>query len=464
MNLGQKIGRMLRIDNPERSWSASLPEPERKAILNIANEVASRLANPEILAKAIADSKRQAERPEYMRWQPHDIAQGDAGLALMFGQMDLCFPHQGWDRHAYNSLKQAENLQFYEMGLGIFSGLSGLGYMAFCLSKNGTRYQKMSPAIDSSLLSLLDNNARNYSVSFDYTDVSVWDVISGFSGEARYLIAKKEFPGVRPVLENVLRALIATTRDVKGLPRWFTPPELAPGEHMRATYPSGNLNCGLAHGIPGPLSALSLAKTHGIEVEGQEVAIRKIADWLLAHRTDDKYGMNWPSAVSIKNIGTKDSPRYLQTTEGLIPSHTGWCYGLSGVAVSLWNAGTALNDKNYREKAIEIMRSVFARPMVERMMVNPGLCHGFAGQMQISMRFAHNTGLPAFRENACQILQFLLKKYYNPDTLLEFQSRDAGPNPIDNPGMLDGAPGVILALLAASTNVEPTWDHIFMLS
>jgi hypothetical protein len=35
---------------------------------------------------------------------------------------------------------------------------------------------------------------------------------------------------------------------------------------------------------------------------------------------------------------------------------------------------------------------------------------------------------------------------------------------VDQPGLLDGAPGVILALLAASTDVEPIWDRLFLLS
>jgi lantibiotic biosynthesis protein len=29
---------------------------------------------------------------------------------------------------------------------------------------------------------------------------------------------------------------------------------------------------------------------------------------------------------------------------------------------------------------------------------------------------------------------------------------------------LDGAPGVVLVLLAAATDVEPSWDRLFLLS
>ena len=42
--------------------------------------------------------------------------------------------------------------------------------------------------------------------------------------------------------------------------------------------------------------------------------------------------------------------------------------------------------------------------------------------------------------------------------------RRAGGGRIDQPGLLDGAPGVALALLAAATPVEPTWDRLFLLA
>jgi hypothetical protein len=41
---------------------------------------------------------------------------------------------------------------------------------------------------------------------------------------------------------------------------------------------------------------------------------------------------------------------------------------------------------------------------------------------------------------------------------------EAGGRRVDNPGLLDGAPGVALALLAACCPAEPTWDRLFLLS
>jgi lantibiotic modifying enzyme len=318
--------------------------------------------------------------------------------------------------------------------------------------------------LDQALVAKMARQCDQFLPEANYFSVDVWDVISGLSGMARYLIERKDNPDLRSVLAQVLKCLVHLSEDRNGVPRWFTPPELSPGESMKEMYPNGSLNCGMAHGIPGPLAALSLAKIHGVCVDGQEAAIRKIADWLLSHRLDDKYGMNWPSAIAVKNLGTSTAPKYVETTEGLHTTHTGSCYGPSGVAVALWHAGVALNDQNYKDKAIAIMRSVLARPISERKLFNPGLCHGFAGQLQIALRFYNYTGLEEFADEARALVKLLLEKYYKPDTLLGFQSYEAEGKAIDQPGLLDGAPGVILALLSACTDVEPKWDQIFMLS
>lgn len=445
------------------SWHSMAAPAEMNDVISVTHRLAMRLADSSIISRAIETAKWQTRYPNSIYWLPHSIAQGDAGLALMFGHLDLCFPTEGWDRHAHDALQRACKA-VKNCSAGIYAGLSGLAYTALYLSKNGVRYKKLISDADSFLLPLINENCNQFLSEEGYTSVDVWDIISGLSGTARYLIVRKNTPGFRQVLDKVLQCLVALTEDVNGLPRWFTPPELSPGENMKKMYPQGSLNCGMAHGIPGPLAALSLAKFNSVEIDGQETSIRKIADWLLTNRLNDKYGINWPAAIAVRNVGTKDTPAYIQTVESLYPSHTGWCYGPSGVALALWVAGKTLNDKCYKDKAIEVMRAVFARPVSERKLSNPGLCHGFAGQMQIAMRFAHNTGLQEFADEARTLAHLLLDKYYDPNTLLGFQAQESSGNKIDQAGLLDGTPGIILALLAAATDVEPKWDNIFMLS
>jgi lantibiotic biosynthesis protein len=51
-----------------------------------------------------------------------------------------------------------------------------------------------------------------------------------------------------------------------------------------------------------------------------------------------------------------------------------------------------------------------------------------------------------------------------PDSILGVRNLEAGGRRIDQAGLLDGAPGVVLALLAANGGVDPAWDRMFLLS
>jgi len=53
---------------------------------------------------------------------------------------------------------------------------------------------------------------------------------------------------------------------------------------------------------------------------------------------------------------------------------------------------------------------------------------------------------------------------YEPESLLGYRNWEPGGTRVDQPGLLDGAPGVLLVLLAASSKVEPSWDRAFLLS
>jgi hypothetical protein len=206
------------------------------------------------------------------------------------------------------------------------------------------------------------------------------------------------------------------------------------------------------------LALLALALRAGFEVSGQAEAVRRLADWLVAHRADDEWGVNWPAVVPLPAPGAP-APDYA----GLEPSRSAWCYGSPGVARALWFAGDALDDAGLRRLAAEAMEAVFRRPVNKRQIESPTFCHGIAGLLQIVLRLAHDTGVAAFCDAATELVDQLLAAY-EPERLLGYASLEPGPNPVDRAGLLDGAPGVAMVLLAAATDTEPTWDRLFLLS
>lgn len=451
-----------------KSWRSTLTGEQAQAAIEVAREVATRLRNPNNAIAAANAAIQQTAFPQTSHWQPYAVAQGNAGLALLFAQFDACFPVEGWDavghRHLALAARSAEEMPYIPPS--IFSGLGGLAFAAWQLSHGGSRYRNLLDGIEQTLLPETLALVRNLGDWRHDVNVGDFDAISGLSGIAAYLLARRDTPAVSATLYALVQGLVAMTQEDAGLPRWHTPGRLMWDEELQKTYPHGNLNCGLAHGIPGPLAVLAVARLSGVQVPGLDAAIDQVARWLSQNRCDDEWGINWPNAVALEEVEAEGG-RVLRSVPAAQapygPSRAAWCYGSPGVARALWLAGEALDDSGYRELAVNAMEAVHRRPITARYVDSPTFCHGVAGLMQVTLRFANATGLPAFTE-AAQALAGQLLALYNPDSLLGYQDVEYQGQLVDQPGLLTGAPGVALTLLAASTNVEPTWDRLFLLS
>jgi class I lanthipeptide synthase len=435
-----------RVDSA--GWRPGLPPALARRACEVATEVAHRATDPDLIAEAGRRAARQSAYPSTVHWSPQSIAQGNAGIALLAGQLDACFSDFGWDTVAHDHLAAAARAaERLDTGPSSFGGSAGMGLAATIASRGGTRYQRLLAALDASVTAAV---AGPWPGGLRGLPVSAFDAISGLSGVCGYLLHRVAKPGVRAALEYALGQLAALAEPVDP-PRWLTPAHLQADESMAARYPSGNLNCGLAHGIPGPLAVLSLASLSGVAVPGQDAAIASLADWLARHRVDDRWGINWPNVV----------PAAASISEP--PARAAWCYGSPGVARALWLAGRALDDGSLEELAVAAMAAVYERPVHSRGIDSPTFCHGIAGLLQITLRFAAETGRPLFTTAAATLTEQLLS-YYDPDRILGYSSIEPDGRRVDQPGLLDGAPGVALALLAAGTGTPPAWDRLFLLA
>jgi hypothetical protein len=381
------------------------------------------------------------------------MATGYPGLGLMAGYVDTCFPGEDWAVVAHHHLERATRgaETAAPLSIGLYTGLCGLAFTSWYLSYGGTRYQRLLTQLEEVLVPQVLVLAETLVRQRRGTPVIQFDLISGLTGVGAYLLCRRKVPGIRIALEAVLSSLVAVSEIDAGLPRWHTPPHLMDDATLLNLYPAGNLNCGLAHGIPGPLALLALAYRSGVQVDGQTLAIARIADWLAVHRLDDEWGVNWPAAVP------------LRAGLGPGPSRTAWCYGSPGVARALWYAGVALDQPRYCDLAVAAMEAINRRPVGARYLDSPTFCHGVAGLLQIMLRFAHDTGRADF-VTAAQTLGAQLLGQYEPDSLFGFRNIERDGYRVDHPGLLTGAPGVALVLLAAATSTEPTWDRLFLLS
>ena len=436
-------------------WEAALAGARRDAAIEAASEVARRFSDPARVREAVEAARLQSDYPRNVGWAPYGVAQGDAGVAVALAYLDRCFPEAGWDAAAHGFLvSAARSAEGIHLPPSLFGGLAGLGFAAMSLSRDGARYARLLGAIEGELVRETHVLAQTVRGRRAGLAVNEFDAIAGLAGVSAYLLAHPASPALRAALKHTVQALVELVLDPgEGLPRWVTPPELMPDETAAARYPDGALNCGLAHGIPGPLAVMALALSAGVPVDRLGEAVDVAARWVTDHRCDDQWGVNWPTMVTVP----EGRPGLDQ------PSRAAWCYGSPGVARALWLAGTALSDEALRRLAVEAMECVYRRPIGVRYIDSPTFCHGVAGLLQITLRFLHDTQLPVFAGAVADLTDQLLEAY-EPGSLLGFRCLEPGRNRVDHPGLLDGAPGVALVLLAAATPVEPTWDRLFLLS
>ena len=438
-----------------RRWRTQLTPERRAAALAAARDVAARVTDRRRVEAAVLAARGQTRFPTSVHWEPGGVAQGDAGIALMCAYADQCFPGEGWDVTGHGFLASAAaHAEHSPLGPSLYGGLAGLGFVAAQLGRSGTRYARLSDSVDAALAPQARSLAQALDDHRDGMSVGLFDAIAGLSGVGAYLLTRRDRSDAGAALDTLLEALRELTRTpAAGPPRWFTPVRFMFDETTAAMYPDGHLNCGLAHGIPGPLALMALACAEGVEVAGLRDAIAAIATWLRDNRADDAWGINWPTMVALP--GKAAAPPQ--------PSRAAWCYGSPGVARSLWLAGTALEDEQLMALACDTMQAVYRRPVEERQIDSPTFCHGVAGLLQITLRFAHDSGDAVFTDAVADLTDQLLGAY-EPDSLLGFCSIEPGRNPVDQAGLLDGAPGVALVLLAAATDADPTWDRLFLLS
>ena len=420
----------------------------------VALDIAARLADPAVLADAITASRRQTEFPNLV-WRPASLASGHPGVALLCAVLAACRPDDGWDRVGHTHLHEAVTAlaRAHRADISLYSGLAGIGVAADLLADGrGDRYRRLLDGVDAALVPPVRVSAQRLRAAHGCAAGDI-NVVSGLSGVGVYLLRRRRHEAVKRALDEVLTCLAGLLSDAGEPRRWHTPAALS-GESLRESYPGGHHNCGLAHGVPGPLALLSIATREGAEVADGREAIEAAAAWLARHAVEDEWGPNWPNAVPLNPANQPAAPP---------SSRASWCYGGPGVARALWLAGEALDADEYRALALAAIRAALARPPEVQALASPTFCHGTAGLLQITRQFAADTGqldlITAARDLTASVLAA-----YQPDSRLSYRHLETPGVLVDHPGLLDGAAGVALTLLAAGGHTQTQWDRVFLLS
>lgn len=440
-------------------WQTFIDGPLRERVFEVACSIGERMREPRSLPPLMRGTGDLIAHDQ--SWEPSALAGGFIGIALMYSAFTHCLPGSGWATVAQAYFAAAaESTQHSPIdGPQLYRGSSGFAFALQLASEDGRRYQQTIQRTRRSLCEQVVHRQWRRPESAGGVSSRDYDFISGASGILAYLITIEQPEAyVLQAVDTLLAYLIwlAEPGQPLGQERWFLPPELFPPGHPKKTSPQGMFDCGLAHGIPGVLATLALTWLSGYRYPGLQGALQTLSAWLLQHALVDQWGRNWPYFLP---RDCSQSPEHWQKLQG---ARAGWCYGAPGVARSLWLAGLAQSNEQLCQIAVETLETTLKRPVPVRNLPSPTLCHGLAGFLQICLHFAHENPTSLVRTHIPALTQELLRAY-DPDAPFGFRDVER-EGAFDRPGWLTGAAGVVMTLLAVSTDRFPTWDRCLLLS
>lgn len=387
-------------------------------------------------------------------WYPPSLTQGQAGSALLhlyaaragLGDLDTASAHI---REAVLST-QIEPLEHH----GLFAGTSGLALALADVTRDEPRF---TPSLDrlhgqlaAQVLAAPPHRTERAVSDLDY------DLVTGAAGTLAQLSSITDpAPQVAEAAGLLADYLIwlAQPAETSGTPhRWLiTPAHYPPVGDYHAKYPHGYLNLGLSHGMPGVAAALAAAWEAGHRRPGHLEAVHTLTRWIRAQAATDAHGPVWGDGTPIDEHGR-------EVAGPCGHDRLAWCYGTAGVAAALLTVATATGDDELRAAAVTAFDGALAR--AEHVQpLSPTLCHGLAGLVMLALEFAPWSATA--RDRLPRLLGQLLDRY-EPDRPLGFADLEEPGQPVDDPGLLTGATGVALTLLAATGEERPHWFRAFL--
>jgi lantibiotic modifying enzyme len=433
----------------ESTTIASAPKTSSVQWVPILGEAERQEVDPVFasVAKALAGS-------DFVKMYGRSLANGSAGVALLFAYLAKAHPESSWRENAAEWLADAAVDPFPPMqGNAFYGGSAGIAWTIQHLDTQASLRVETDPrdVIDQQVLGELAERPWRK----DY------DLVSGLVGYGVYAMERLSHPIGREILERVVLQLRELSTTSQGGATWWTPPELLP-DWQRERDPEGYFNLGLAHGVPAVIALLGQACAADIAVSTSRPLLDAAVEWLLAQHQPDTAGSCFANAVP---FGARSTP--------VESSRIAWCYGDLGLSAALYWAAVTVGEERWKQRALDIARRAAGRPVERAGVVDAGLCHGAAGVAHIFNRFYQATGELLFRDAARRWFGKTMGFYQKSASMLGGFPVWSGGDKEDKtgpeawsyvPGLLTGPAGVGLALLGAISSVEPAWDRLLLVS
>ncbi|HDV6087102.1 TPA: hypothetical protein RJJ85_001571 [Staphylococcus pseudintermedius] len=272
------------------------------------------------------------------------------------------------------------------------------------------------------------------------------------SGIARYLLDCKLYKQseVTKTIEDILTLFIELSyKDINNKAIMET--DKTNRDSLLKKTKNGYLDTGLAHGLCGPLMILSIALEQGYELPNQRGAIEHSLEKLtkLAN-LDENSILNWSGKIEPSNNINSSDAMY------------GWCYGLPGIARTMWVSAQAIQSQLYMNYSLSLFKQLSTIPIKNLNIKAAPFCHGYSGLLTILYLMYLDTKDPDFQKFYNKLLSHIFD-LYEESNLLSFCDYNHQNDRSLRVGLLEGTSGIILSINSITKNSYPQWAKAFLL-
>ncbi len=416
-------------------WEPLLRGHEAEGALQSLREIAEVLRNP----------RQHLETDEEFKIQSFSLGSGSAGIAVFLAYLEKSGIFPGVRQAAFEQMNHAIEAVASEFTRpALYAGFTGVGWAAEHVTK------------------LLSESSEDLNSDLDgaveqFVSVTPWkddyDLISGLVGLGIYCLERDGAPVAKHALELIVERLFETAerpQDEDTL-TWFTPPELLIPQQLERS-PYGFYNLGLAHGVPGVIALLGRTYSAGIAQDKTKWLLDRAVTWLLKQRLPETAVSCFGDLIA-RDVAIREDCRLA------------WCYGDAGIAAALLLAARCTGTKSWEAEALDIAQRSARRAPDTCGVTDACVCHGSAGLAHIFNRIYQATRDELYARTARFWLEWTLQFRKPGKEAAGYLSWGMGANETlelqPKLGLIQGISGVGLALLAAVSDLEPSWDRVF---
>lgn len=293
------------------------------------------------------------------------------------------------------------------------------------------------------------------------------DMISGISGVLYYLLdldsdyTQDEYLILIRCIKYLLRLSHDTSFNGKSIIKFHVHQPYQNPNFGQKEFKNGNINFGLAHGMLGPLIAMSKAYKKGFRVQGLLDGINKIYHLYKKFQIRNKNNIPyWPGPMSVEEYWAGTCrPEHLHISSS-------WCYGNIGILRGLQKVAGYMGWKKDELEYINIMKNFLCQSITSYDLYSPSLCHGFSSivAIQSCSYFVYNDQdlLVNLERNVWKIITEYRKSNDHEINLMEILSRsNLTEGYLKDLSLLTGSVGVAIALLSVNNFMKSS--KLFMI-